>query len=156
MNICEFLQHRNVPYQDVDHAETMTASRLAEALHVPGDQVAKTVLLRANGGYVIAVVPSTRYVDCEKVSGLLGTMRVMLATEADAAMLFPDVELGVVPPFGSQYGLRTIVDVHLAACETIVFEGPTHHQAIKMSYSDYQMLESPLEAMIATPKMPFD
>src|SRR5690606_7021267 len=95
-------------------------------------------------GYVIAVVPSTRHVDCDAMRVLLGARKIELATESEAGELFPNVEYGVVPPFGSQYGVRTVLDVHLAACESIIFEGNKHDEAIKMLFKDYEMLEGPL------------
>lgn len=151
MNICEYLKQRNVPFHHIHHSATMDASRLAQELGVPGKQVAKTVLLRSDDGYVIAVVPSTRHVDCDAMRALLGARRIQLATESEAGELFPDVEYGVVPPFGSQYGVRTVLDVHLAACESIVFKGATHEEAVRMQFRDYELLEGPLTAMISKP-----
>lgn len=151
MYVGEYLKRRSVPFLEIEHARTMDASRLAEELHVPGCQVAKTVLLRSGDGFMIAIVPSTRYVDIEAVRNLLGVRKVELATEEEANHLFPEVELGVVPPFGSRFGVRTIVDVHLASCESILFEGETHHQAVQINFKDFELLETPLEGMISKP-----
>lgn len=149
MNVADYLAKRNVSFEMVEHRPAYCASKLAEATHTRGYEVAKTVLLKTPDGFVIAVVPSTRFVDLPAIEGLLGVHSVRLATEDEATATFPDLEPGVVPPFGSGYGIRTVVDIHLAVCPRILFEGATHHEAIRMSFKDYQMLECPIAGLIS-------
>jgi len=146
MNLVEYLTKSKVPFQLVPHTETFDAQRLAQSVGVSGHQVAKTVLLRADGDYtyVVAVLPADRNIDLRRLSQLLGGARVELATELEVAEHCPDCEIGVLPPFGSQYNLDTIVDEHLAQAEEIVFEGNTHHEAIRMKFADFRRIESPL------------
>jgi Ala-tRNA(Pro) deacylase len=146
MNIAEFLESRGVRFELIPHRDTYDAQRLAQTLHVPGREVAKTVLLRADHRfkYVVAVLPATTLLDVDRASQLLGGSRLELASEAELAEHCPDCEFGALPPFGSQYGMRTIVDEHLAQDEEIVFEGNTHHEAIRMKFQDFVELEQPL------------
>ena len=143
MKIDEFLTNQGVAFERLHHRPAYTANRTAQVLHVPGREVAKTVLLRAGKGYALAVLPATHRVDLERVSQDLGGERVELASEEDMGRLFPDCERGAVPPFGSLYRLPTLVDESLAADEKIVFEGQTHEDAIRMSYKDYAAVEHP-------------
>jgi Ala-tRNA(Pro) deacylase len=145
MKTRDFLQQRRVPFEVVPHEETFDASRLAQAVHTPGRKVAKSVLLRADGGsqYIVAVLPSTHRVDLEGVSRALGGANVRLATEAEVSEHCPDCECGVLPPFGSQYAAETIVDTSLTDDDEIVFEGSTHCEAIRMKYRDYCRIEHP-------------
>jgi Ala-tRNA(Pro) deacylase len=92
---------------------------------------------------VLAVLPADCKIDVQKVSQALGGAEVELATEAQVAEHCPDCEVGVLPPFGSQYGLQTIVDESLARQLEIVFEANNHHEAIRMSFEDYRRLENP-------------
>jgi Ala-tRNA(Pro) deacylase len=146
MNIAQFLSDKHVSFESLPHIDTYDAQHLAQALHVPGRDVAKTVLLRADGGfaYVVAVLPATKNVDLDQASQSLGGSKLALATELEISDHCPDCEMGVLPPFGSQYGMKTIVDESLAAEEEIVFEGNTHRDAIRMKFSDFQRLEQPL------------
>jgi Ala-tRNA(Pro) deacylase len=146
MNVAEFLETRNVEFHFLPHRETFSAQRLAESLHVPGGEVAKTVLLRANGGYryFVAVLPATKSIDFAEASAALGGSKLHLATEVDLHSHCPDCELGVLPPFGSQYAMETIVDESLTRDEDIVFEANTHHEAIRMKFSDFRRIENPL------------
>lgn len=144
MNIQDYLSNRDIPFDSIDHAPTYTAQTLAQAVHVAGQEVAKTVLLAVDDGYLVAVLPATHEIDFLGVAAFLGATRVDLASEDECGRHFSDCELGVIPPFGSEYGLRTIVDRALLADESIVFEGNTHHEAIRMKCDDYIAMEDPI------------
>lgn len=151
MNVATYLEDRRCRFERVPHQPTYSAQRMAHELHVPGREVAKTVLLRADGDYefVVAVLPANKNIDVERVSKLLGGSKVELATEFDIAAHCPDCEFGALPPFGSRYGMKTIVDVDLAEDTEIVFESDTHHEAIRMRFDEFRRLEQPLVAPFA-------
>jgi Ala-tRNA(Pro) deacylase len=155
MNISRFLSEQGVPFEILAHEPTYDSQHLAHALHAPGHMVAKTVLLAADHGYVyyVAVLPATSMVDLEAASKALGGVSLAMATEVDMGNLCPDCEVGAVPPFGSKYGMRTIVDESLVNDEWIVFEGNTHCEAIRMRFEDFADLEHPLVLSIAVPPL---
>jgi len=144
MTIQDFLNEQNVAFDTIEHAPTYTAQSLAQAVHTPGQEVAKTVLLKVDDGYLLAVLPATYEIDFGRVASALGGKRAELADEEDCGDRFADCELGALPPFGSKYGLRTIVDKSLLEDEHIIFEGNTHHEAIRMRCDDYISLEDPI------------
>lgn len=146
MNVTQYLSDQGVQYQTLPHRPTFDAQRMAQAVHVKGDNVAKTVVLRADGRDVLAVLQATHHVDLDSVRDLLGAASVDLATERELSDKFPDCELGALPPFGSQYGMRTLVDSSLAGDEEIVFEGNTHEEAVRLRFDDYVRLEHPMVA----------
>ena len=152
MNIATFLEERHCQFERVPHEPTYSAQRLAHELHVSGRDVAKTVLLRANGDYqfVVAVLPASKKIDLERASKLLGGSMLQLATEIEIAEHCPDCDFGVLPPFGSRYGMKTIVDSSLADDEEIVFEANTYNEAIRMRFDAFLALEDPLVAPFAT------
>jgi len=151
MRIKDFLDARRVCYKVYSHEETHDAQHLAAALRVPGQNVAKTVLLRANGGYryLVAVLPATEQVDLRRVGEGLGGADVRLACEWEVAECAPDCEFGILPPFGSQFGAATIVDESLSRHSDIFLQGDKHDEAIRMNYSDFYDLEHPLVLPIA-------
>ena len=151
MNVQEYLRTHDVQYDVIPHRSTYDAQRMAQTLHVPGREVAKTVLLRADQGftYIVAVLPATKNVDLTAAGRALGGSKLELATEVEIQEHCPDCEMGVLPPFGSQYGMKTIVDKSLTEDEEIVFEGNSHHEAIRMKYTDFHHLEEPLVAAFA-------
>lgn len=146
MNIAEFLRQEQVEFDLIPHRDTYNAQTMAQTLHVSGHHVAKTVLLRADEGkaFVVAVLPASRSIDLQLASQLLGGRRLELATEQEVAEHCSDCELGALPPFGSHYGMMTIVDASLDEDEEILFEGNTHHESIRMLFQDYRQIEQPV------------
>lgn len=151
MNVAELLQQKDISYTVIPHRETYDAQRMAQTLHVTGREVAKTVLLRLDGGkeYAVAVLPADKSVEFERASALLGVQKIELATEIEIGEHCPDCELGALPPFGSQYDMLTVVDESLTEDEEIVFEGNTHHEAIRMKFRDFREVEKPRIGNIA-------
>jgi Ala-tRNA(Pro) deacylase len=143
MDVREFLNAESVPFEVLPHPSTYTAQHLAHTLDVPGDNVAKTVLLNVDREFMLAVLPATHQVSISMLRDCLPAASVELATEDELAIVFPDCERGVAPPFGKQYGLVTIVDQSLADDEHIVFEGNLHTEAIYLRYQDYARIEQP-------------
>ena len=144
MKINELLTNRHIPFEALHHSPAYTASRMAEVLHVSGEEVAKPVLLRTGRGYVLVVVPANRFVDLQRIREWMGNVSVEMASEDEMDQIFPNCERGAIPPFGSVYHLHTLVDESLAEDEKIVFQAETHDEAIRMTYHDYEIVEHPL------------
>jgi Ala-tRNA(Pro) deacylase len=149
MKVDELLSSRHIPFERLRHRPAYTANRAAQVLHVPGKQMAKSVLLRTGQGYAVAVLPATHQIDLDQIRQCLADEGVEMATEGDMEQVFPDCEKGAVPPFGSFYHLRTIVEEALAEDEEIVFDAQSHDEAIRMAYRDYEAVEHPLKAHFA-------
>jgi Ala-tRNA(Pro) deacylase len=151
MSVQTYLRSRHIPFEVLLHAPAPSATRLAQSVHVPGQRVAKTVLMRASDRFVLAVLPATHRIDMPKLMQSLGTTDVRIASEQDLNEVFVDCELGATPPFGRLYGISTIVDSNLAGGSEIVFEGNTRHEGVRMRYRDYEAVEAPVRARFATP-----
>jgi Ala-tRNA(Pro) deacylase len=149
MRLDEFLTDRKVPFQRLHHPPAYTANRVAQALHVPGRAMAKSVLVRTANGYILTVLPATHRVDMDRLQEDLHERDIDLASEDEMERIFLDCERGAMPPFGSLYDLPTLVDESLAEDEEIVFEGQDHEQAIRMRYRDYEAVEQPRKGHFA-------
>jgi Ala-tRNA(Pro) deacylase len=132
-----YLKIHHIPYEEIPHSTAYTAREVAENLHVPAKMFAKVVVVKADGRFVMAVLPSSWLVDLKRLEEVLGYSRVRLATEDELATLFPDCEVGTMPPFGNLYGLPVYVDELLAKDEDIYFDAGTHKEAIKLRYRDF-------------------
>jgi Ala-tRNA(Pro) deacylase len=139
----EYLDSQHVRYDVLTHKEVYTASEIAQTLHVPGRALAKVVIVKADDRFVMTVLPATWKVDLKRLQEVFGTTHVRLATESEFQSLFPDCEVGTMPPFGHLYGLDVYVDRCLAEDEEIVFQAGTHMDAVKLRYEDYARLEEP-------------
>ncbi|HEU0223085.1 MAG TPA: YbaK/EbsC family protein [Paracoccaceae bacterium] len=135
----DYLDRSGVAYETVGHPRTATASQSAQAAHVPGDCLAKTVVIHHEEGAVLAVIPSTHRVDLTTLQELVGR-RLGLASETEIQRLFADCDLGAVPPIGAAYGLPALIDTALAGREAIWFEGGDHRTLVKISGADFDRL----------------
>src|SRR5262249_48627814 len=131
-----FLHDHRVAFETIAHPPAYTADRRARQLHVKGGNVAKCVLLACPRGYTVAVLPATHRVDLDEAAQFLGTP-VRLANETEIAEQFGDCEWGGLAPFGTLYGLSTIVDESLDPLAPVVFQAHRHALAIRMQYGDY-------------------
>ena len=142
----ECLNRENVRYQILPHGETYTASRLAQELHVSGKELAKVVILKVADRFVMTVLPASWQVDLARLKGIFDTAPVRLAFEQEIRELFPDCDVGAMPPFGNLYGLAVYVDQSLTEDEEIVFQAGTHTEAVKLRYQDFARLVRPIPA----------
>lgn len=147
----DHLDREKVSYEILTHGETYTAPELAQALHVPGKELAKVVMVKADGRFVMTVLPANWKVDLKRLKEVFRTSHVRLATEEEFKELFPDCELGAMPPFGNLYGLKVYVDRSLTADDDIVFQAGTHHEAVKLRYQDFADLVRPAVVELHVP-----
>jgi Ala-tRNA(Pro) deacylase len=142
MRVLQFLSEQQITFEPLMHPPAYTAQKRAKYLGVSGKQVAKNVLLVGPEGYVLAVLPATHQVDTDLLAEDLGGP-VRLATDREIGEVFNDCEWGVVEPFGTLYGISTLLDDSLTPDSWIVFEAHTHAEAIRMLCADFERLEQP-------------
>ena len=139
----DFLEQNGVQYRHTVHPTAYTAREVAAAEHIPAREVAKTVVFLSENGYGMAVLCADCVVDLEQLRVDLGMSRLRLATEAELGELFPDCELGAMPPVGNIFGLPVYVDTQLAREEMIAFNAGTHRDVIYMRFADFERLVKP-------------
>ena len=139
----ELLTENLVPHKVILHPRAYTASSVAEAAHIPGREMAKTVVVNLDGHLALAVLPATRKVDLERLRQGTGAVQAELADEREFAGDFPGCEPGAMPPFGNLYGMPVYVEPHLAAEEGIAFNAGTFSEVVFMDYEDFARLAHP-------------
>ena len=139
----EVLDQAKISYEVYNHPQAYTAQEIAATQHIPGREMAKVVILKVDGFFVMAVVPASRLVSLKRVKAGLGVQEVSLATEEEFASLFPGCEIGAMPPFGNLFGLRVYVDPALEDDEAIFFNAGNHLQTVRLSYRDFKSLAKP-------------
>lgn len=143
MRVIKFLDDSAVPYEVTEHVPTFTAQQMAAAEHEPGKYVAKPVIVRADGKYMMCVLAACYKIDLGALKEQLGAKSVDLALEKEVGEIFDDCELGAEPPFGNLYDLPVIMDKALAGDDHIIFQAGSHDKAIRMSMGDYRKLVKP-------------
>jgi Ala-tRNA(Pro) deacylase len=133
------LADQHLEYDVIRHEPTASSARTAQASHVSGDCLAKGVLLRDGGGYVLAVLPASHHLRLSDLEQQLG-QKVELAKEPEIERLFRDCDRGAIPPVGPCYGLEMIVDESLERQPEVYFEAGDHGTLVHMSQDQFAKL----------------
>jgi Ala-tRNA(Pro) deacylase len=134
--VTAFLERHGVPYEVVEHERTQTAAAEARAAGVPAADAAKTVVLRDDEGLRLAVIPASERLDMHKLRQALASKGLRLVTEQEMADEFDQFEVGAVPPFGSMFNARELVDERLLEHDRILCSGGDHEHAILVDPRD--------------------
>jgi len=106
----DYLEKNQVSYEVGYPARVYTAQEIAATQHVPGKEVAKVVMVKADEKMVMLVLPASYRFELKKLKDVLKFKKVGMAREAEFQELFPDCEVGAMPPFGNLYNLEVWVD----------------------------------------------
>jgi len=139
----EFLDGHNVEYVTISHSAAYTAQKIAAASHIPGKELAKTVMIKVDGEMAMAVLPASYKVDFELLKKAVEAKTVELASEDEFRERFPECELGAMPPFGNLYGMKVFVAEALKEDQEIAFNAGSHTELIKLAYKDFERLVKP-------------
>lgn len=147
-HISQFLDSQRIPYQSFTHSPAYTAQGTAQAQHLSGKKLAKVVMVvKDDHEMIMAVVPASHRVDLERLGQVLNTDRIRLATEEEFKDIFPECELGAMPPLGNLYNLEVWIDERLRLQPNILFNAGTHAEIIQMSFADFDRLVHPRVAI---------
>jgi Ala-tRNA(Pro) deacylase len=131
-----YLEANGVSYETLHHPHSRTSEETADVAFIWGDQLAKTVLLEDERGYVIAIVPASCRLDFKKLERQLDR-KLELASEAELADVFPDCEMGALPPLGQAYGIPTVYDDRLRRLSCVYFEGGDHRDLVYLGGREF-------------------
>lgn len=139
----EYLDSNKIKYETIGHSPVFTAQEIAASAHIPGKELAKTVMVKIDGRMAMAVLPASYRVDFDLLKEAAGAGSVELAGEEDFKNLFPECEIGAMPPFGNLFGMDVYVAASLAEDEDIAFNAGSHSELIRLSYRDFERLVRP-------------
>jgi Ala-tRNA(Pro) deacylase len=135
----KYLAAENIQYEEILHELSMSSNRTAEACHISGDRLAKGVVLRRDGEYLLAVMPASHHLRLSELRTKLGD-NVNIANETEINQLFRDCAHGAVPVVGKCYGLDLIVDDSIEAQPEIYMEAGDHETLLHLSHEQFVRL----------------
>jgi Ala-tRNA(Pro) deacylase len=139
----KFLDENEIKYVTLKHSPAYTAQGVAASAHIPGREMAKTVMVKLDGKMAMAVLPASENVNFSKLKKVAAAEEADLAGESEFRDLFPNCEVGTMPPFGNLYELPVYSDIRLAEDEEIAFSAGSHAEVVRMRYLDYERLAKP-------------
>lgn len=135
----DYIVGKGIHYDTVTHHRTATSSQTAQAAHVPGRRLAKSVLVHYEMGYALAVVPSSHRVEFNTLQDVIDR-RLGLASEDEVSQLFSDCDIGAVPPVGAAYDVPVILDESFDVDTDVYFEAGDHKTLVHVNADDFRSL----------------
>ena len=139
----DYLDSQGVKYVTIKHSLAYTAQEIAASAHIPGDELAKTVMVKVDGNMAMVVIPASCKLDFGMLADAAGADKVELASEKEFKDMFPECEVGAMPPFGNLYNLEVYAAEKLAEDEEIAFNAGSHKELVKLPYADFHKLVEP-------------
>jgi Ala-tRNA(Pro) deacylase len=152
LRLRQFLDSYNIKYVVISHSVAYTAGGIAALTHIPGKEVAKTVIVKIDDTLAMAVVSASQHVDLELLKAATKAKAVQLAAEQEFKGRFPDCETGAMPPFGNLYGMKVFADEILSRDREIVFNAGSHRELVRLAWEDFERLIEPKVMKLATAK----
>ncbi len=138
-----YLDGNAVKYVSISHSRAYTAAEVAASAHIPGKKLAKVVMVKLDGKMAMYVTTANARLDLDLLKETCGAKAAELADEAEFIKLFPDCEIGAMPPFGNIYGMDAYVDKGLTDDEEIAFNAGSHTELFRLAYQDFERLVCP-------------
>jgi Ala-tRNA(Pro) deacylase len=148
----EFLDSHGIKYIVISHSVAYTANGIAALTHIPGKELAKTVIVKVDNLLAMAVVSASQHVDLTLLKIASGARNVELASEDEFRDKFPDCETGAMPPFGNLYGIDVYADESLARDKEIAFNAGSHRELVRLAWEDFKTLVNPRVLKLAAVK----
>jgi len=145
----KFLDEQNIKYVSVTHSAAYTAQEVAESAHIPGGELAKSVIVKLDGRLTMVVLPASCKIDFELLKNATGAKEADLASETEFRDKFPDCEVGAMPPFANLYGMEALVAENLTADDEIAFNAGSHAELMRLAYKDFARLVQPQVVWVA-------
>jgi Ala-tRNA(Pro) deacylase len=152
LRLRQFLDNYNIRYVVISHSVAYTAGGIAALTHIPGKELAKTVIVRIDDFLAMAVVSASQHVDLELLKAATKAKAVHLAAENEFKDRFPDCETGAMPPFGNLYGMSVFADEALSRDREIVFNAGSHRELVRLAWEDFEKLVQPKVIKLAAVK----
>ena len=146
----DFLDSYSIKYVLITHSLAYTAQGIAALAHIPGRELAKTVIVKIDGTLAMAVVPASKQVDLDHLCWAIKANHAEIAKESEFRRFFPDCETGAMPPFGVLYGMTVYLDEMLSRDREIIFNAGSHRELMRMNWEDYKSLAEPHVIKLAT------
>lgn len=152
--ITKYLEKKGVKFAVVTHRKVYTAYDLAQTLGEELGKIAKSLLVRVDlpavqrkgKNYFVVVVPASYRLDLARVRKALQATRAELAPEKVMKKL--GIKPGALVPFGSVYGLGTLMDKSLLKLKEALMGAESFTDSLRLRVKDFVKAEQPVVAVI--------
>lgn len=147
----KFLDQNKVKYELLEHKKVYTAFNEAETQHINLKEVAKTVLVKVDKGWVMTILQANKYVDFKAVQKALKAKKVSMAKESEITK-YLKTKIGLLHPFGNLYKIPILLDKALAKTKKMIASAGSYTESLQVSLKDFEKLVKPIKGAFSKAK----
>lgn len=129
----KFLNTSKAKYEIIEHRTVYTAYDKAATLKVPEKTIGKTLVLKIDSEYALALVPANKNLDKGKLKKAAKAKKIDFVKEIWMKKNLKGMRIGAVPPFGVLFKMKTFADVSLLKNPKIIIGSGVHKASIKIA-----------------------
>lgn len=149
--LAQYLEKNRVKFTLLTHKIVYTAHDAAQTTKRKLNEIAKVVLVRADKGWALVIVPAGKYVDFQAIQKALKVKKVVMATEKDIQK-YLKTKVGLLHPFGHLYKIPTLVDRGFARAKKFVAAAGSYTESVEMALKDFEKLVKPIKGLFSKAK----
>lgn len=142
------LDSKGVTYDVLRHEPVHTSEEAARVRGTSLSSGAKALICRADGRFVLLVLPGDRRLDSARARKALGAKSLRFATRDEVEAL-TSLTPGAIPPFGQVFGIPSYCDLNLLDEPKINFNAGDHAASVSLRTADYLALEQPARVLLS-------
>lgn len=134
------LEINKVKYEIIPHKKVFTAIDVAVTLKAKLEEIAKSLVVKADKNYYMLILAANRSVNLAKLKQALKANKIIIPKEAELIKVL-HVKPGALTGFGSLHSLETIVDKGFNKAKKAIFASGSMAESVKIAIKDYINLE---------------
>ena len=151
LKLRKHLEQNKIKYEIVPHKKVYTALDAAATLKARLEEIAKSLVVKADKTYYLLILSANRNVNLGKLKSILKAKKVLIPKEAELVKVFK-IKPGSLTGFGSIHQLPVVVDKGFEKVRQAIFAGGSLVESVKMNVKDYIKIEQPIRHLFSEVK----
>lgn len=166
----KLLEDNKIKYELLEHRKVYTALDAAETQHMKPQEIVKTMVIKADSNYLLALLAANRNVDKNKLKKAINDWIKKLPEDSDWLKVFKKPvkkvgwatetwmkkamigKVGATPPFGSVVKLPVFMDGPLFNVVDLIMNSGEYTESVKLKGKAFVKLEEPIKASFSEKK----
>ncbi len=155
--VISYLEKAGVSHNIIEHKTVYTAYDVAQTMGKKLEEIAKSLVVKADKDYYMVLLPANKNLDLEKVKKNIGKLRqkdVKVIKIPGEKIMKEALKLkdDTVSAFGNLHKLPVIMDKALAKAQKAIFSSGGLNHSIEMKVKDFLNLEEVSEGNFSVAK----
>ncbi len=144
--LVKYLEERGVDHEILEHKTIFTALDAAATMRRKLNEIAKSLLVKADKDYYLIILPADNNLDFKKLAKVIGneTGKPVKAVKIPGEKIMEDllkIKAGTLSAFGQLHKLPVVVDQGLTKTKKAVFPGGSFNHSVEMAVKDFIRIE---------------